>query len=245
MNTFNVQPRRSHLSARVKTAAYWAEEQFGRFHEISAPSFVALQALFSRDGGVFGYEVLHRSGRENRFIGDADQATQSIMKNWSFPELHGLAGGYPVFLNCPRQVLVSGLLERLATQVVIEVLETVEPDDEVIAACHRLKSLGYQIALDDFQLNCQIGALVDLADYIKVDFRLSDSQERREILDYLEGRPVRLIAEKIETAGEHEVALQEGFEIIQGYYTARPVMYSKGLRQATGCTQIPELFCST
>jgi EAL and modified HD-GYP domain-containing signal transduction protein len=245
MNTLNVQSRRSHLSAPVKTAAYWAEEQFGHSHEKALPSFVALQALFSRDGGVFGYEVLHRSGRENRFTGDADHATQSIMKNWSFPELHKLADGRPIFLNCPRQVLVAGLLERLATPVVIEVLETVEPDEEVIAACRHLKSLGYQIALDDFQLNCRIGALVDLADYIKVDFRLSDSQARRQILDYLGGRPVRLIAEKIETVDEYEVALHEGFEIVQGYHTARPVMYSKGLRQATGCTQIPELFCST
>jgi c-di-GMP phosphodiesterase len=36
---------------------------------------------------------------------------------------------------------------------VAEILETVEPEDRVIAACKRLKAAGYLIALDDFAPN--------------------------------------------------------------------------------------------
>ena len=241
MNTFDTQPQQPQFTARIESSACWVKDPFpGLFPETCGQSYVALQALFTPERRVFGYEVLHRSGWDNCFQGDADHATQAIMKNWTFQELHGLAGGHPIFLNCPRQALVDRLLEHLAAPVVIEVLETVEPDEEVLAACRRLKALGYQIALDDFQLSGRIGRLVELADYIKVDFRLSNREERAQIRVYLDDRPVALIAEKIETAEEFETAIQEGFQLFQGYYTARPVIFSKCPKHMSDCTQIPD-----
>jgi c-di-GMP-related signal transduction protein len=62
---------------------------------------------------------------------------------------------------------------------------------------------------------------------VKVDFRLSCAEQRREILDHLQARTIVLIAEKIETAGEFQLALEEGFDLFQGYYLARPTLYSK------------------
>lgn len=231
VNAFRTQRRRSEFSAPIEIPSRVIEDRPNvLFSRRFGHAYVALQALFNREKKVFGYEILHRSGRENRFDGDVNQATQSIMRDWAFHELHDLADGHPIFLNCPRQVLVDRVLGGLATPVVIEVLETVEPDEEVIAACRRLKDLGYQIALDDFQLSDQIGALVELADYIKVDFRLSDRQERAKIHDYLGGRPVTLVAEKIETADEFEEAILEGFHLLQGYYIAEPVVCSKSSR---------------
>ena len=38
----------------------------------------------------------------------------------------------------------------LKGEAVVEILETIEPDVEVLGACRRLKDLGYTIALDDF-----------------------------------------------------------------------------------------------
>jgi len=189
--------------------------------------FLALQPIFNRRRKIFGYEALSRSGWDNRFTGDSDAATQMMVDDWMLHGLDDLTEGSPTFLNCTREALVGGLLTLLPPSIVLELLETVEPDEEVLAACRRMKALGYRIALDDFQLCKKMEGLIELADYVKVDFRLSDKHQRREILRHLQGRAIKLVAEKIETGEEFEVALEEGFQLFQGYYLARPTLFSK------------------
>ena len=189
--------------------------------------FLALQPIFNRRKKIFGYEALSRSGWDNRFTGDSDAATKRMVGDWIFHGLDELTGGHRTFLNCTRVALVRGLLTRLPPSTVLELLETVEPDEEVLAACRRMKALGYQIALDDFQHCEKMEGLLALADYVKVDFRLSGKEERREILRRLKRNVTTLVAEKIETNEEFEMALEEGFRLFQGYYLARPKVFSK------------------
>ena len=60
----------------------------------------------------------------------------------------------------------------------IEILESVKPDLEVVDVCRRLTQAGYSIALDDFVDFPDWAPLVALADFIKVDFRLTNWSER-------------------------------------------------------------------
>lgn len=189
--------------------------------------FLALQPIFNRRGKIFGYEALSRSGWDNRFTGDSDAATKMMIRDWMVHGLDELTGGCRTFLNCTREALVGGLLTLLRPSTVLELLETVEPDKEVLAACRQMKALGYQIALDDFRHCEKMEDLVALADYIKVDFRLSCNEERREIIRRLKTSTATLVAEKIETNEEFEMALTEGFRLFQGYYLGRPTVFSK------------------
>ena len=91
-----------------------------------------------------------------------------------------------------------------------------------------LRVFGHNIALDDFQLAADDGGLLALADYVKVDFQLCGKDQRKEMVEYLAKKPVKLIAEKIETREQFRSALDEGFQLFQGYYLARPVLLSKG-----------------
>jgi EAL and modified HD-GYP domain-containing signal transduction protein len=63
-----------------------------------------------------------------------------------------------------------------------------------------------------------------LADYIKVDFLLTDRAERRSLLNRLRGVTVALVAEKVETEAQYQEAREDGFTLIQGYYFCRPVL---------------------
>ena len=69
--------------------------------------------------------------------------------------------------------------------------------------------------------------MIALADYIKVDFRISCREERREIIRRLRGNAATLVAEKIETDEEFDMALGEGFRLFQGYHLGRPTVFSK------------------
>ena len=65
--------------------------------------------------------------------------------------LETIAPGAKMFVNLTRDALVKGRMTLLqAGSTIVEILETVEVDDEIVAACVELKDLGYEIALDDF-----------------------------------------------------------------------------------------------
>ena len=81
-----------------------------------------------------------------------------------------LCGTRRAFINCAREILLKDYITLLpAHQTVVEILESVKPDDLTIAACQRLKEAGYMIALDDFDINDPREVLTEFADIIKVD----------------------------------------------------------------------------
>ena len=185
--------------------------------------FVARQPILDLRGRVHGYELLFRSGREACFSGDGNLATRIMLDNTVVFGLERLTGGLPAFVNCTLEALTEGLVEVLpASMTVLEILEDLEPTPELIRACCHLKTLGYRLALDDFNWKPGIEPLVELADYIKVDFKAVNRTRRRELLNRLDGASVALVAEKVETQEEYQQARAEGFTLIQGYYFCRP-----------------------
>ena len=189
--------------------------------------FVALQPIFDRRRKLFGYEALSRSTWENRFTGDPDTATQTMIDDWLLHGLDELADGSRTFINCTFEALTGGSFTLLPRLAVLELLESVEPSPEVVSACRKMKALGYQIALDDFQLSKKMDVLLALADFVKVDFRATDSDERRAIMRRVKDFASIPIAEKIETEEEFDTAVAEGFRLFQGYSLGAPVLFSK------------------
>jgi EAL and modified HD-GYP domain-containing signal transduction protein len=111
-------------------------------------------------------------------------------------------------------------------KVVIEVLETAEPDGEIVKACQKLRSLGYTIALDDFVWHPRFEPLVELAHIIKVDMRLTSRAEQERLVSTYQPRGITMLAEKVETREEFEWATNLGYDYFQGYFFARPTIIS-------------------
>lgn len=187
--------------------------------------YVARQPILDLHGKVHGYELLFRDGPRAVFRGDADMATRTMIDNTVLFGLGRLTGNLPAFLNCTEEALTGRLVHVLpAGMTVLEILETLDPSPALIAACQHLKACGFRLALDDFTWKPGIEPLVEIADYIKVDFAVSDEQDRHELLHRLRGVTVALVAEKVETQEEYLRARDEGFTLMQGYYFCRPVL---------------------
>ena len=190
--------------------------------------FIARQPIFDRCSSVAGYELLFRSGPENRFpTMDTDlAASQGLERALMSFGFDSITDSKPAFVNLSRRVLLSELYTLLPPErSVIELLETVEPDADVIAACGRLKDNGYRLALDDFVYRPGFDPLLDLADFVKIDFR-NEASRAPATVDRLKGRPPRLLAEKVETLGERVLAERLGFELFQGYFFCKPEMFA-------------------
>ena len=190
--------------------------------------YVARQPILDLRGLVHGYELLFRSGPNAFFHGDGDLATRTMIDNAVMFGLGKLAAGLPAFLNCTTESLTGDLVQVLPPgMTVLEILETLEPTPELIESCRKLKKSGFRIALDDFVWKSELQPLVELADYIKIDFLATDSAQRKELLGRIRGASVTLIAEKIETQADYKQACSEGFTLFQGYYFCRPMLLKK------------------
>jgi len=136
--------------------------------------FVARQAIFDRTLKIYGYELLFRSCLTDRYDGqDEALASLQVIAN-SFLTIGAgkIVGGRQAFINCPQSLLSDARVEVLPrATTVIEILESIKPEPEAIAACRRLKDLGFRLALDDFTGQQGYEAFIELADFIKVDFR--------------------------------------------------------------------------
>ena len=191
--------------------------------------YVARQPVMDRRNRVHGYELLFRAGPEAAFRGNGDLATRTMLDNTVMFGLERLTGGLPAFVNCTRESLTEGLVSVLpSSMTVLEILENLEPTPHLIEACRNLKSAGFRLALDDFSWKPEIEPLVEMADFIKVDFQLTNPRERARLLERLNGFTVALVAEKVETEAEYKQACDEGFAFFQGYYFCRPVLLKSG-----------------
>ena len=182
--------------------------------------FLGRQAIFDEKMQLYGYELLFRAGTENAFSGNIEDATNQTID--SCLSMIACSSCKNLFVNCTRKALVSRSVNLLPSRtVVLEILETVTADAEVVRACKQLKQDGFRLALDDFSANRNHTELMDLADYVKVDFRASDTAARQKIYKMFGERTI-FLAEKVETLVEVHAALAEGNKLFQGYFHARP-----------------------
>lgn len=192
--------------------------------------FLARQAILDRKKRVFGYELLFRSsvsGRQYDAV-DGNQATSQVVGNSLFAfGLDKVTAGKPAFINFTRDLLLNDLASLLPPEtIVVEVLESVEPDEEVIAACRQLKQRGYVLALDDFVYDDHLEPLTRVADIIKVDVQTTGRREQLELVRRFSKQGLKMLAEKVEAVEQFEWARHVGYTYFQGFFFARPVILS-------------------
>src|SRR5579871_4173228 len=188
--------------------------------------FVARQPIFDRSRQLEAYELLFRSeAGHNAFDGtESASATMQVMANSIFSiGLDDILCGKKAFLNFDRNLLMGGVHSMLPPDsVVLEILESVEPDAEFISACEQLCQHGYTIALDDFISLARFEPFAHVAKLIKVDLRQTSLIERQEMVRAFKPRGIAMLAEKVETHEEFHQASRTGFDLFQGYFFARP-----------------------
>jgi len=193
--------------------------------------FLARQAIFDRSNNVIAYELLFRNGYENVYnCVDGNKATLNVIAN-SFYELNfkRVTDNKRAFINFTEELIHDEIATILPFKdVVIEILEDVEPTDEIISACKRLKEQGFTLALDDFVFDKKYNKLVELIDIIKVDFLITKGYDRKKIFNLLKiNNKIKFLAEKVESIEEYNEAMYFGYTYFQGYYFSKPIILSE------------------
>jgi c-di-GMP-related signal transduction protein len=192
--------------------------------------YVARQPIFDINDKAVAYELLYRSSTVNNYQHtNGDQATTDVIVN-SFLNIgiKELSNGKPCFINFTEKLLKLGVPSYFnPLSIVVEILETVELNEEILNICKELKAHGYTIALDDFfvsQWNDLTIQLLNYIDIIKIDFRSTSRSDRQEMIRFIKDRNIQFLAEKVETIEEYLQAKEDGFVYFQGFYFSKPVI---------------------
>ncbi len=193
--------------------------------------YTARQAILNRKQNVVAYELLYREGPQNIFPNvDPHEATSKlIIKTHLNDGLHPLTSGKPALINFGEASLLSGLPFLLPQdQIMIEILEDVEPSDEVYDVCRQLFHQGYHLALDDFVYKKEWQRFFKFIKLIKFDVISHSFDEIAPLIPELKKRKnLKILAEKIETKAEFEQAKKLGFDYFQGYFFCKPEVTEK------------------
>jgi EAL and modified HD-GYP domain-containing signal transduction protein len=191
--------------------------------------FVGRQPIYGRRLELYAYELLYRGADvDYADFSEGDRATSQVLLN-TFTEfgLERIVGGHLAFINLTRGFIVGEYpLPVPRTQVVLEVLEEVEPDAEVLAGLESLRRRGFKIALDDFVYRPDRAPMLALADIVKVDILGLQDSEVRARFQELKPLGTKLLAEKIETREQFDLCRDMGFDYFQGYFLAKPNVVS-------------------
>lgn len=183
------------------------------------------QPILDRSQNLYGHELLFRNSPKNAFAGEGDAATRHVIDGALTMSLDEGLGDGKLFVNCTRESLTEQLVTLMPVKrTVLEVLETLDVDDAIVDACISLKQRGYEIALDDYTPSPHMDRLLDIADYVKLDFRACDEAELARLRKHVMRPGIRLLAEKVETEEEFKRALGQGYTYFQGYFFAKPIM---------------------
>ncbi|ART79135.1 EAL and HDOD domain-containing protein [Oceanisphaera avium] len=193
--------------------------------------FVARQAILDSLGNPLGYELLFRTSLENRFPDiDSEVATRRLLaEQFLSQKIEDLVGEGLCFVNFTDALLREGVADSFRQRrLVIEVLETATPDNELLECIKQLKKLGLKVALDDHIPSKEWEKFLPWVDFVKMDLRQTSIAEcERLIIRCRFYTQLRFIAEKVETHDEYIAAKNAGFSFFQGYYFQQPQVISR------------------
>lgn len=188
------------------------------------------QPIIQKDGKIYGYELLYRCEKtKTANFSDENHATSNVLintlNNFGLEKIAGKKG--KAFINVGKKMFMDPIIEAIPPdRFVIEILESVEVDDELIGRAKELHSAGYTLAIDDLNLDDALirnfEPLFDYAKILKFDLMQLDMDALQGQLKRFKYYDFELLAEKVETKQEFDACKDLGFKYFQGYFFAKP-----------------------
>lgn len=189
---------------------------------------IARQAILDTKRAVIGYELYDRSLAPDAHTAASD--AELLFNALSHAEHGGQIGNKLMFINCTHASLTGQHLHLIHPEKVVLEMPPLpgNPPAEIEARLQSLMDVrrkGFRLAFSHVMLSRPYLAWLPQASFVKLDL----SRLKPELIEPMvqfarKHTSAQLIAEKVETAEQHELAARHGIKLFQGYWFARPVL---------------------
>lgn len=189
---------------------------------------IARQAILDNDRSVFGYELFDRSVAAELHTASSD--AQLLFNLLSMADNEALMQKKTLFINCTHDSLAGGHLELVAPdQIVLEIpalpIAQVDQIQTRLPTLQAMHERGFRLAFDYSVLTRSYETWLPLASFIKFDVSVLKPASISSFVKLAQSKSsAQLIAEKVETAQQHEMLQELGVQLFQGYWFAKPVL---------------------
>lgn len=175
---------------------------------------------------LVAFELLFRADQQSTVTVTNNSAASAnvIIDTYGQLGIENVIGKRRGFIKVDAKLLMHDAICMLPKKhVVLEILRSVEINDEIIDRCTFLKQKGYQLALSNVvQLNKQLRYLMPLVNVVKINVNALNQSELINLMKELKRWPVLLLAEKVESLETARRCIALNFHMLQGFYFAKP-----------------------
>ena len=189
---------------------------------------IARQAILDGERNIVGYELFDRSMAGKSFSAASD--AEMLFNVLSHVDLQALMGRKTMFINCTHESLSGRHLELIRPErVVLEIPSVAGHGAAEIEAClpamFEVRRKGFRLACTQLTLTQPYASWLPLINYIKIDMQQVKPEMVEPLVKFArQNSTAELIAQKVETATQYELATQHGIQLFQGYWFAEPVL---------------------
>jgi len=194
-------------------------------HQRLQDIYVARQPIHDRDMRVYGYEVLLRCTHPSRAgIEDHDLASSQAVINSLFNTgLEQLVGSHRAFVMLNEKLMLDEQLPPMTPgRIVLEIPWDTRPTPARVEGLERLRARGYMIAIDGFKPEPDKEPFLALADIVKLNLQDYSGEALTRAIQNLGTRRPKLLADKIQTHEQFQLAREAGMDYFQGFFFSRP-----------------------
>jgi EAL and modified HD-GYP domain-containing signal transduction protein len=188
---------------------------------------IGRQPILNRSQQIIGYELLLRS-KALPTVKSPDAALrrmqdEALIRCLMDLDINRLLEDKQAFVGISSAMLGSPLLRKLPSKgVVLLVCPDQDKLEDNLLRCRELRGLGYQIALDDFEVKRGLGQFLPLASFIRVDVARFNAIELGKLADhFLDKATPQLLAKNVETDDDFEACYKMQFHCFEGNYFTR------------------------
>ncbi len=183
-------------------------------------SYIVRQALVNENQQTFGYEILYTDNRFKADYTDDATAANAIENFLSSMDSEKFLDGRTAFLTFTSNLLEKGIPKMFKTnKLVIQIEDSLITNPFSQNLITKYKQNGYKIAVVDFEFAPRFFGILDIVDYIKVNFG-NNNPSVENIVKIGKSFGKKIIAYNIETQEAYDKARALNCTYYQGSFVS-------------------------
>ncbi len=183
--------------------------------------YVVRQPILDRKKEVFAYEILWKNDSDQ--ANDKDITAANAIDDF-FYELNNqkFLDGKITFITFTPNLLLKNIPKMFASnRLVIQIDDSVLVHPLARKIIYRFKKQGYQIAIRDFEFAPRYFSILDIVDYIKIDFTGMNESSLRNIAGMGSNMHKSIIAYNVNTPETLDLAVELNCDYMEGANVAQ------------------------